>query len=925
MSAIEEARKIVGKQRSVGFATESKKTRTPPRFLSHTQSSLMKMRTPINLKKKLSSAIKDRESRSCVFKRRSGRVRQRSRSVLALKMILDQHHRATRRSLSGDVLTETTRPQSKRYTDNFLVSLENDLIKDISNIIKCARSPIKLASRIVGRSEARAEDSNDSLDVTCSLSLSSVSVREELDSNSVRDFSEDSTVVASGSRSDEEIIEEKESARSSGDVDVSKQIDAFKHEDNEEPRTLPNREEAPSSTSLQTDEIKVLHRRSSHRRFRETDSSNENNIETQVCRQTTTNRKYTRRIWKKRKAKNEETEFKTGSQNSTNSTIARQIDNSQDTRANNSDAKSARRRDGQRKFNNFANRRAWRPAGIGKYSNAENTASSTQVASQKSSRSMEKPVAPMRNKHSSVEQVESFDSGSTNASMSASQSKMLKENRDPGREAREQHDQQKKGLQKRKRWTWKVPNDSGKDNEVGSRWQHWRSFTPRSPKDSNDNEQNFSESVKIRGRRTRPTEMINALKEIINSVSDDEDARENVASASDTDVFQKIDNETPPSRDAEMPIDDLATTGDSNEAETTRSCERSSCKSIGTQTESNTLSRGDLETDVDSEKISKQTRTVAAQTSPCGKTETGCNTTSYGDICRDAEVSCDLIGSSNVRATVAIEKASNESENNAIHVTNIYDSDNVYDVTIVDPDSPLYDSSNPSDSDIRNDVVREETENVLSDDLIENMKMIFELAAERARNLREAVVIYYESLMSREDQNEEIRYDEEPSRDHRYRLERCASFTSSASVEEIGDSDGERFVASDDDFDDGRSSSSASSGQTFVSVIRNSRANVQIIDRDDGNARSSLNESLEGSKSLMRLVCRRTRKEHALELLQFGNDGENLGKEMKILTLPVTEKPSILTRENLLPLVCCALCTVVVWWLQFLFRCHSDK
>lgn len=402
MSAIEKARKVVEKQRSVGFAMENKRVRTPPRFASHTQSSLMKMRTPINLRKKLPSSVKDRESRSGIFKRRS-ELRRRSRSVLALKMILDQRHRATRRSLSGDVLT--TRPQSKRHTDNLLVSLQDDLIKDISwSIIKCARSPIKLASRIVGRSEARAEDSNDSLDVTCSLSLSSVSVREELDSKSVCDSSEDITVVASGSRSDVENIE-KESARSPGDdVNVSKEIDAFKHEDNE-PRTLP--EEASSSTS-QTDEIEVLHRRSRHRRLRETDSSNENNIETQVCQQTTINRKYTRRIWKKRRAKNEETEFNAdnaGSQNSANSKIEKQNDNSQDTRAN-SDVKFARKKTGQKNFN-FGNRRAWRPAGIGKYSNAENTASSTtQLASQKSSRSTEKPVAPTKNKHSSVEQVE---------------------------------------------------------------------------------------------------------------------------------------------------------------------------------------------------------------------------------------------------------------------------------------------------------------------------------------------------------------------------------------------------------------------------------------------------------------------------------------------------------------------------------------
>lgn len=222
----------------------------------------------------------------------------------------------------------------------------------------------------------------------------------------------------------------------------------------------------------------------------------------------------------------------------------------------------------------------------------------------------------------------------------------------------------------------------------------------------------------------------------------------------------------------------------------------------------------------------------------------------------------------------------------------------------------------------------------------------FELAAERARNLHEAIIIYRETLMSRESEkrNEVEDYETSEFRDDQHCLGTYVPFISRINENKIK-SECEaiyRFANNDENFDGFSTCSSRGSSADricqFERFPRSSEDNYVEIDREEENAILSENEraiasersDLKDVKSFMQLV-HHTQEEYALELLQSERKEsdasfETEGAINKNLALPAAiKKTCFISRENLFPLIYCVICTVVFWFLQFSFRCDSTK
>lgn len=254
-----------------------------------------------------------------------------------------------------------------------------------------------------------------------------------------------------------------------------------------------------------------------------------------------------------------------------------------------------------------------------------------------------------------------------------------------------------------------------------------------------------------------------------------------------------------------------------------------------------------------------------------------------------------------------------------------------------------------------------ENDEVTSEPKVENIPSdviaTFELAAERARNLHEAIIIYRKNLLSRESgkRNEETVDDcNEMSKYHQHYLEKCASFVNRENEYNIRNEkikseyeamcDRSTFTHSAKD-DTGHSTCSFSSSSDQISESEYLRLLKDFeTDREEENflsgreqavTRSNLNErfELKDVKSLIRLVqekslMQRLEEEYALELLQSERNDESfeMEKNDKIFALPAAVKEtSLILHENLLPLICCIVCTVVFWCLQFSFRCDLTK
>jgi len=233
------------------------------------------------------------------------------------------------------------------------------------------------------------------------------------------------------------------------------------------------------------------------------------------------------------------------------------------------------------------------------------------------------------------------------------------------------------------------------------------------------------------------------------------------------------------------------------------------------------------------------------------------------------------------------------------------------------------------------------------EDIPSDVIAAFELAAERARNLHEAVIIYHKNLMSRESgkRNEETIEDYETSkfRDKQNCLGKYASFINRANEDKIKFECEAvcHFANNGEDFGGFSTCSSRGSSSDLMcgsEFPRSSRDDLfgqekesAVLSRSEqAIARSMLNErsDLEDVKSLMQLLMHRTQEEYALELLQLERNDENFETERmknnKTLALSATIKRTFLIScENLVPLVYCIICTVVFWYLQFSFRCDS--
>jgi len=174
------------------------------------------------------------------------------------------------------------------------------------------------------------------------------------------------------------------------------------------------------------------------------------------------------------------------------------------------------------------------------------------------------------------------------------------------------------------------------------------------PKESSNNSNNIEQhrTESLIYNRSRTLEVIHTLRKIIDNVRENEDAEENTVKNNGFD-HKKNDSEiqTSPTSDTLQNNELSIFMEDVN----LNDGDRASRKSISTQTELNSPSyhKINAEKDQDLEEILKLTRIVATQTSPsCNKNvvEIGCNTSNV--VCNDIEVSCDLVGSTNLKTEV---------------------------------------------------------------------------------------------------------------------------------------------------------------------------------------------------------------------------------------------------------------------------------
>lgn len=367
----------------LGTATSESHTR--PHFASHTQSSLMKKRTP--MKKKLSSLSTTRDAngskrsqRSTILRlngihKRQNNITKQSRSMQMLIMILKQQRdRRATVFLSGNELTGTT-----CQLENSFVSLRSDLIRDVSHDLKkCFGSPAKLAIlhgkpiKAVDDSEKRAEDLHAS-----PQDETNCAGREN--SEDIHDSSENRAIVNVACKLQLCSSDEKEPA------------DSCHHriEPGEKPDNFPNEDCPEIKMQVQPRDV----------------SPNVN---------AATNRKRTRKLWVNRKpeARNEHVDHacRTDLHGSKNTRFTKYVDNPQgnclanDKSVMNGDV--ATRKRGALQKNLPSNQRAWRPSGVPKTYITESAMSLTQPISQKSSQSTEKSTTSTKSKHSSIEHVE---------------------------------------------------------------------------------------------------------------------------------------------------------------------------------------------------------------------------------------------------------------------------------------------------------------------------------------------------------------------------------------------------------------------------------------------------------------------------------------------------------------------------------------
>ncbi|XP_011175487.2 uncharacterized protein LOC105207625 [Solenopsis invicta] len=975
------------------LAIAMSETHQQPRFASHTQSSLMKARTPMKLKKKLSLRKDVNESKKSqgtiifrsngIRKRRNSIIKQRKSMQMLITILKQQRDRRTTGFLNGSSeLVETT-----CLLENSCISLPSDLINDIScDLKKCTGSPAKLASTIRSKL-TKVVDEHVNLQI---------SFQDEINCEE-RDNSEDS--LPSYNSSEDQTI-----------TNVACKLQLHLS-DEEEPMNWRHEDE--------------VHQRP-------TESENFNDIpnkvgsEVQVHLQNanvTTNRKRFRKYWLKNKKVSNQSQHVDNPQNNL-STKERPIINVSTT---------TRKKDTLEK-NPASNQRAWKPPGVSKTWVAEST-TSLQSMSQKSSQSVRKFTTSTKSKHASIEYINK----STSASVSANQTKILmKENRDPRAnrmtkicdhltETKQRQILQGEGaLPKTKRSKTKISKVQRDNANLQSPSKSRHSQTPPFMlMESSNIEPQCAESIPMYKRRTRTLEVMHTLKEIIDNVKGNEDTEKSAVKNDD------YDHET----NSEIPTSPNCDTLQSNDIYTKdvnlNKVDQLSRKSIGTQTELDIPSRCKIDAEKVQDgtfedktfkvltKLLKLTQSVATQTSSSYNkniVDIGCNTSN-----NDVEVSYDLIsftnletkvnpttiedklisvptsvkhvgindGSKNtnenadlllakcektlnIQMSLKLENCDNmeitaESTNAASEETEkimhekicqnfLQSPKNFNDKTSTDinkQESTKCFSNHGASSTSVNNLERlsicdydatcsskkvakcfenDEDSSKLKMEYIPSVIAAFELAAERGRNLREAVIIYYKNLMSKvsEKRNEETVDDCETSK--HYDFEKCASFKSRENEDYKIELNTKDYSGMSSYSSDSSDLISDSEYQKLLKELDTYLKEESDIFSGEEEAVTNLNvnkrSELEDMKSL---VCR-AEDEYALELLEKTSEDSDESFEMenlkngKILALPSSNKEtSLISRANLLPLICCVICTVIFWCLQFSFRCDSTK
>lgn len=988
--------------------SQSAKAPVQPHFAIPTQSSLMKERTRPTKSSSMEDASESKKSQgggilklNRIHRKRNG-VTKQSRGMQMLIMVLKQNQRDRRTTvyLPGGDLAGTT-----CQLDSTLISLKSDLIKDVSCDLKkiSAGSPVKVAtrrggSRVVSESSSfRAEDSH------VSPQDGSANCAGKDNSENIPVPSEKRTLVnvtyqlrSIGLRSIDEDV--PADPRCEVDQDL-----CHPTETEEKPDDPPNRDRSEIEARVHPPrDLDVA--TSGERTLTYGKAEGEHVDVDRACH--------------------------ADSQGPQSVRLTKHVGNPRNNSANDrpivSGATVRKRAVLQR--NLASNQRVWRPPGAPKTWVTE-SATSLRPISQKSSQS-EKSTASTKSKHSSTERIESFSSDSTGSS--ANQSKMpMKENRDPQANrmtkvyehlaaVKQRQRLQSGGTPKKKRSRTKIGPALVKRDDTKSlsksklpRYCQARSVTPKkSLRNLNNVGQRPTKSVTIYNR-SKTLEVIHTMKNI-GSVRKDEDAEKNVK-GDDLRREKKNDSEIQTSSNSDTSqISELRIpTKNTNLDE----ADRPSRRSISTQTELDSPSACheiDAERDQDLKKIFKlETRIVATQTSPISSrnaVEIGCNTSvAYND----AEVSCDLIGSTNLKEvdpTVIEDKSmlnvdSNENKGlllsecketlnaetslklencdsaknpakatndaareiekitleNACQISqNSIDIDqnqksakcssvnntSVNSLFLERSRSSIYDHDASCFSEEiverpENDVRCEDmvTSELKVEDIPSDVVVAFELAAERARNLHEAVIIYHKNLMSRESgkRNEE-KITVEDCETSEFRDEN--SLVNRENINKIKtELEAMCHLMNNEDFGGFSTCSSRGSssdqrcGSEFSRSSRNDRFGVRreesVVLSENERARSNLNErsDLEDVKSLMQLV-HRSEEDYALELLESEKD-ESFDTERnnyKTLALPAAvDRDSFISRENMFPFICCIVCTVIFWFLQFSFRCDSKK
>ncbi|KYN29602.1 PREDICTED: uncharacterized protein LOC108762220 [Trachymyrmex cornetzi] len=994
------------------------KMHTWPHFASHTQSSLMKTRTPMKLKK-LSSIKNENESKSQksvvpkskgIYKKRSNITKQ-SKSMQMLVMILKQKDRHSNFFLPGDELTETT-----CQLENSLISFQDNLIKDVSHNLKnCIASPAKLATLRSKRTKVMNEFG---------------SFAENL-----HDSSQDGTNCAGRDNSDDTYDSEACTV-----IDVTCKLQLH----------LSDEEDPTDSCS----KVEDLHRRTECEE-KPDDISDKDCTEIQVHPQGVNIRKHMRKTWMLRKARiqNEHVNVDRTCADLQKSETTQHVGT-----VVNNDAIIQKRGDPKKNLTFY--QRGWRPAGVLK--NFTKSTTSLQPMSQKSSQSTENPSASTKSKHLSTECIKSFNSESTRTS--ETQSKMLmKENRDPHAnrtkmfdhlaDIKQQQRLQSEGMLPKKKWSrTKIPSkvldrcDDTKPTLAKSKSRHCQTRPIILDKSSNNIEQHRTKS-NLTYSKSKTSEIIHTLRKIIDSVRKNDDAEENVKKNDDIDHEKNDNNKIQMSSNSDtLQNDELHSAKDIN----LDRADRSSRRSISTQVklDSPSYHEIDAEKDEDLMEILNLTRIIATQTLPShirNVVDVGCNTPAI--VYKDVEISCDLIGSTDlteIESTMIEDKSMSNvhTESSSIkHIKVNVENEDINENkelllnecketlntrlencdSIEIPANTINDAAGEIEKFIREEVYRiflksfknsdktnvdinekqesakcssnhnvsntsinnlfsEKSQSFICDydtscssedimeylenniqqdvfmseskveDLTSDVIATFELAADRARNLHEAVIIYHKNLMSKESgkRNEEMVEDYEMLEfsDEQNCSEGYTSISRENENKIRSECDAICHFANNEDFDGFSTCSSRGSSYDRTCRTKFLRSSKDWdyyvgMEREEENAifsgneqtiaRSILNKrsNLEDVKSMMQLV-HRTQEDYALELLESDKSDESFKMERikndKILALPpVTKKPSFISRQYLLSFFYCIVYTVVFWYLQYSFRCDSKK